>query len=730
LQQFALASVYPRSIAWLIRLNEWDRLKEIIKYNCAMVGGYFNVIVPLNDQDSIAEEYQKFLVDYDPDLVVLAPEMATTQLDFLLSRLHPFSIIQWDLVSGIALLDLWSGKSGANVTLGSYTVDKKEITRRKSIVASADEKQPDTSRLALVACGDLETQESIVNNEEHPFPLSDAVQILKMCCELQRFRHRSLISSTASYKLRFGSPQRPHYLKSNGPPALIILISDNFSLEEAALFWNLRANEVYVAWLSFSDLENNSDEIINWLDADNGGIFYWMYTCSDIAFSSSSKNSGRLQVIFDNLKIKRHQDQPSSWCVVPYEEVIFYDYVQPYIKQERVVIGKDGSKYSFVPRLPQAPTVGEYTVTLEWNGLMLPHNSTLIYEKISPETITGFMPAQTNKEISRQPVVMPRFRFTRERYLKVQISTETPIEFNRPSSEQIIETLFITTGFSHIEPSSAAKYHISFINRANNLEKVADYLAHSPYRELLEVLSNNSNKNLPGWILSNPSKRRVLHHLHLREVLGKPTPSETKKYFNTVSDELPDEAGSLLEKGLLERGFELRCSSCSYKSWYPAQHVSQTFECARCFQTQVYDSNPLWLYKLPEVIFQGFEDNMHVPLLTLSYLKRMSKHYFEWVPDSNVYWFENNTEVHNNVDILCLGDGKFYVGEAKSNNEIDSAQFSFYEDICRRVTIDGIVFATSKPYWGRGTSQRIERLKTQFDGEVIVLTEKDLYQSR
>ncbi len=230
-----------------------------------------------------------------------------------------------------------------------------------------------------------------------------------------------------------------------------------------------------------------------------------------------------------------------------------------------------------------------------------------------------------------------------------------------------------------------------------------------------------------GWLLNYPSQRRAIHHFHLLKVLGKVTPSQTKVYFDTVSDVLPEEAIDLLEKGLLERGFLLKCTSCSYTSWYPTEHVGQTFECSRCLQTQVYESNPLWLYKLPEVIFQGFEDNMHVPLLALHYLKRGSQHCFEWVPDSNAYWLENDNEIHRNVDILCLCDGKFYIGEAKSNDEIDAEQFSFYENICRRVAVDGIVFATSKPRWGRAVLQRIEKLKTWFQGDIIVSTETELY---
>jgi hypothetical protein len=91
LQHFAIATVSPRSIAWLIRLDEWDRFEKIVKYNCAMQGGYFNVMIPLTDQDTISIKYQRLLVDYDPDLVVLAPHMMPTNLESLAGRLHPFA---------------------------------------------------------------------------------------------------------------------------------------------------------------------------------------------------------------------------------------------------------------------------------------------------------------------------------------------------------------------------------------------------------------------------------------------------------------------------------------------------------------------------------------------------------------------------------------------------------------------------------------------------------------
>lgn len=216
--------------------------------------------------------------------------------------------------------------------------------------------------------------------------------------------------------------------------------------------------------------------------------------------------------------------------------------------------------------------------------------------------------------------------------------------------------------------------------------------------------------------MTNPSKRRALRHLDLRLILKERIPETTTDYFNSVADELPKSAITLLTKKLLERGFQLHCKFCSFTSWYPVQNVGQTFECTRCNQVQIYDSNPLWLYKLPEVIFQGFEDHMEVPLLALAYLQSRCSRLFEWEPDSNLYWVENEKEKHQNLDILCLIDGKIYLGEAKSNDEIAAKQFSFYERVCLQTPIGGIVFATSRPQWNKATSERIIGLKNKFKG--------------
>ena len=182
-----------------------------------------------------------------------------------------------------------------------------------------------------------------------------------------------------------------------------------------------------------------------------------------------------------------------------------------------------------------------------------------------------------------------------------------------------------------------------------------------------------------------------------------------------------------MESRLLERGFLIRCSTCSYSCWYPVQNVGQYFECSRCFETQVYKSNPLWLYKLPEVIFLGFADNMQVPLLALHYLNRTSRKAFEWVPDSDIYFRDQDTCSPRNIDILCLRDGKVYIGEAKSNDHLDSDKLALYETLLRRIEVDGLVFATTKEKWDRSTMSRINELADRTTRQVLVLTGRELY---
>src|SRR5947209_6057744 len=108
MQQFAIAAAAPRSIAWLVSADDWAHLDSLVTYNCALLGGYFNALIPLTRDGVIDASYERFLMGYDPDLIILAPGMEQTALEpFLRShpRLNPFGVVSWDALHLVAACD-------------------------------------------------------------------------------------------------------------------------------------------------------------------------------------------------------------------------------------------------------------------------------------------------------------------------------------------------------------------------------------------------------------------------------------------------------------------------------------------------------------------------------------------------------------------------------------------------------------------------------------------------
>jgi hypothetical protein len=155
--------------------------------------------------------------------------------------------------------------------------------------------------------------------------------------------------------------------------------------------------------------------------------------------------------------------------------------------------------------------------------------------------------------------------------------------------------------------------------------------------------------------------------------------------------------------------------------------LNRRYACTRCNHRQLIRTNPLWLYKLNEVVFQGFAENIQVPLLSLLHFKRKSQRCFSYVSDSNVEWTEGTEQISGNLDLVFACDGKYYVGEAECNDSISPDQLDFYRRVALNVPVDGMVFSTTMERWSAATEERIKQLGQVFHGEVVVITGQQLY---
>lgn len=774
MQDFAIATSSPWAIAWLVKADDWEHLEQIIHHNCTLLGGTNNVVVPVSEEGIIWPGFELFLALYDPDFIILAPGMPSLSLQATTLPLNPFGIVEWNQLPQIISDNNLSWTSGQAAQALSHYRSAPEDSSTYDLVAVADANIPDASRLALIACGDVrpaelepssfngevyftahgyregilsrlaldgrrgETSARIGDNDdwlpapnreelaaiikdENKFPLVGTAEILEACVSLQyRSTGRLSFISRTSADRWSGTPRRrlAHLFQI---PGMVILVSKHFGFHEAVLFWNLRANQVVTGWLSFSQMVDERDAISHWLDSDFGASFYTFG--GDVAFASRKADRDELVQAFTGLVSERRVDYP-EWKTCSYDDLTLYDSERAHLRSKHVLITRNGNDCSFLPDYP-LESHGTLATTLEWPTLMLPRNPKLA-DEVSSERIQTWPRVLSGPKEIPKPLDMVRCRITDTRHVRFQVSDNTPIRLVVPPLRRVLETLFVQAGFQGLQDSSHAQYQNAFIKRCGSLPEASHILKTSPYREFLTLLAKiNKGPALLGRVLKQP-KRRALFQSELYNALNRPVASATEDYLKTA-ETLPPEASQLIKLQLLERGFELNCSSCSATIWYRAEEVGQTFRCQRCYEEQALQTNSLWLYKLPEVVFQLFWNDADVPLLALFHLLTRSTKNFQYVLDCDVRIGSDEKSVRN-IDFGCLSDGKVYIGEAKSNAVIEEQQFRFYEELVMRSTIDGVVLATTAANWSPATIARVEALKSKFKGEVITLTKAELLE--
>lgn len=772
MQDFATAKVSPWSFAWLVREGDWNHLERLIHYNCILLSGVNNVIIPVSQDIEFSPELGLSLRLFDPDFVVLPPKVNDIPKNLSTLAITPFAIVRWNQLHQIMTDDPRSGSSTWAVSVQPYQ-QSKFVGHERDLVAVSDSRYPDMSRLALLACGDVlpakpdwdefdgqvymhadgyrefrlakVAREGFENEvsarlgdddvilpapsrlelgaiikDENKFPLEGAAKILEACCALQNPRITGCFSFTgrsANYQDRVSAFRRFSHVVQI--PAMTVMVSDHFEFAEAILFWNLRANRVIASWLSFDQLTTEKDAICTWLDSDIGGSLIG-FGGGDVAFAANKQDQSRLNDLFAYVSQERRHRYP-QWIKTSYDQLLFYDRERPSVDVAHLMVNRESCRASFLPNYPP-DILGPVGLTLEWPPTKQPQNQ-LVAKLISDEKIHT-LPGYISSSSERPPALDAfRVRITSTRDVRVTISDHSPVTIAIPSALDVFRTLFASTGFKKISDGSCAQYQRSFIKRAGDLESASELLAASSYRSLFQLLTNPSlNKTLAGWVLKDP-KRRALRQHELFEVFCDSVSYNLKNGEKDI-ETLPRQIEHLLTLDLLDRGFQLLCSLCSAKTWYAAEEVGESFKCHRCYEPQKLIANPVWLYKLPEVVFQLMSANADVALLALSALQKKSIEHFDYILDIDI--FQASDTKGQNIDFSCISDGRAYIGESKSVDYIEEKQFNFYRHLARHVPIDGVVFATTSDQWNSSTLILIEELKKEFYGDVRSLTKADL----
>ena len=134
------------------------------------------------------------------------------------------------------------------------------------------------------------------------------------------------------------------------------------------------------------------------------------------------------------------------------------------------------------------------------------------------------------------------------------------------------------------------------------------------------------------------------------------------------------------------KGFNLKCKKCSSEFWYPIKEVNEIVNCKGCLEDFELPIEPKFAYKLNNLIknniytvhniknkLQLMRDGNLTVIRTLVSIQRRSQLSFEYSSQINLYNDHYSNKPITEIDIVCLSDGQFIIGEAKHNSSAFSA---------------------------------------------------------
>jgi len=235
-------------------------------------------------------------------------------------------------------------------------------------------------------------------------------------------------------------------------------------------------------------------------------------------------------------------------------------------------------------------------------------------------------------------------------------------------------------------------------NNEKKIDKATEYLFN-----LINGVLNNE-ESLPYDYLEKKAKKEMDEYNKVNKVKG-------KQKLN--KEELKKTIESLINLQVLIMGICPHCLSCGMKNWYPVDDVKRVLKCRGCNQEFPLVAQERWLYRLNSLVkechaFQGLAP----VIIVLGELLNQCNYFFVYSASLNVYEGRKKRPI-TDLDIICVRDGKFIIGEIKKDPKaFKERDFLKIKKIAKNIRPDIVLFSSlgDPP---KGTRLKIESLKKE-----------------
>lgn len=151
-----------------------------------------------------------------------------------------------------------------------------------------------------------------------------------------------------------------------------------------------------------------------------------------------------------------------------------------------------------------------------------------------------------------------------------------------------------------------------------------------------------------------------------------------KQHADSILAEAPGELKSslafLVERGVFYRGHEWVCRKCSHRNWVGLRMLADEMPCEVCASPHQLPVDLALDFRLNEFFATCLREHDTLTVACIqSALRREARSFFSFQPQTAIYRRypeEQDGAPSHELDILCVSDGKFIIGEAKARAEL------------------------------------------------------------
>ena len=171
---------------------------------------------------------------------------------------------------------------------------------------------------------------------------------------------------------------------------------------------------------------------------------------------------------------------------------------------------------------------------------------------------------------------------------------------------------------------------------------------------------------------------------------GAQIPEQFNISEETNRRDLMEALNTLVSKEIFEQGIEITCNYCGSTFWYGLEELKKEVICHGCQSILRVKVESTWIYKLNDLIRNAISFHGVFPIVwilnNLSFITSLS---FIYLPGVCLYEEYNSPSPYAEIDIACIENGKFAIGEIKTSAEgFKKSDLQKFIEICKDIEPD------------------------------------------